>query len=364
LIKAIEKKPSQKKGHTLMLQLGSVLGKLDEKEIAKIKRNYPLYSNATKLLTLVKNNSTVFEERKTATILLSGELKKGGNMEESIDNFHKFLKTKREPIVEKMFKKDLDTYLDQLDKKDEAEALFKSWVKLKRRKSYLSGENLLRFGRSLEKMGLYQNADEVYRHLIKYQMFSKHWPEALRQLARVYFKMGDYTQCLQFIERLNLSSEPLKSEFNYYKSIAFDNLKKEDDLKDLLEKVQYNKLFTIYQYRLAGKKAVYLESEKRYNEALEYYQKMLQFNDVKGKEKGQLMSSIADLYYKVEDNESALSYYRLAQQYGSNLEWSLYRIASILWELGKKPEAKQALDTLKNTSPDSFWVKQLEKHVK
>jgi tetratricopeptide (TPR) repeat protein len=364
LIKAIERKPSQKQRHTLMLNLGSVLGKLDEKEIAKIKRNYPLHSNSNKLLTLVKNNSKVFEERRTATILLSGELKKGGNMEESIDNFHRFLKKKREPIVEKMFKKDLDTYLDQLDKKEEAEALFKTWIKLKKRKSYLSGDNMLRFGRTLVKLQLYGNADEVYRHLIKYQMFSKYWPESLRQLARIYYQLGDYNRCLEFINRLNLTSEPGKSEFNYYKSIAYHNLKKDEPLKDLLEKVSYNKLFTIFQYRLAGKKAIYLENEERYNEALEFYQKMLQFNDTPKIEKGQLMSSIADLYYKVKDMESSLSYYRLAEQYGANLEWSMYRIVSILWDLDKKPEAKQALEKLKNTSPKSFWVKQLEKHVK
>jgi tetratricopeptide (TPR) repeat protein len=364
LIKAIERKPPQKQLHSLMLGLGRVLGRLPENDVKKIRLNYPLHANSKKLLTLVKNNSTVFEERRTAAILLSGELKKADNIEQAVENFHKFLGESRDPTVEKMFKEDLDTYLEQLDKRDEVEQVFRAWVKLKRRKSYLSGNNLLKFGAVLVKMKFYANAEEVYRHLIKYKMFADYWTGARQQLARLCFKVGRYEDCLENLSRLNPQKEPERSEFAYYKALSYRHLKNDELLATFLGNVEITRVFTIHQYRLAHLTGAYLESQKKYNVALEYYQKMLEFNEAPQADQGQLMASVGDLYYKVEDLESALSYYRLAEQKGANLEWVLFRACSILFELGKKKEAKEVLEKLKNTNPNSFWVRQLEKNVK
>ncbi|MCP5051159.1 MAG: hypothetical protein GY940_28600, partial [bacterium] len=349
--------------HTLFLNLGRILDRLEERDLKKIKQNYPLQSNSKKLLTIVKNNSSNFEERRTAALLLSGVLKKSNNLEQAIENSRNFLETKRDPLVEKMFKKDLNTYLDRMDKRQEVEQLFKSWVKLKRRKSYLSGENLVKFGGILAKMKLYGNAGEVFRHLLKYKLFSKHWETAWQQLARIDFHLGRYEKCLGDIGNLDIGKEPERSEYNYYKSIAYQRLKKENDLKTLLDSIQLNSIITIFQYRMANLKAAHLEKEKKFTDALELYQQMLLFKSGSKNDEGQLMVSIADLYYKVNDMESSLSYYRLAEQSGANLEWTLYRIASILDQLGKKPEAADALLKLKNVNPNSFWVKQLEKNV-
>lgn len=364
LIRAIERKPPQKQLHTLMLALGRVLSKLNDRDLKKIKLNYPLHSNPKKILNLVRSNSSNYEERRAAAILLSGELKKADNIEQSVDNFRKFLDERRDPAVEKMFKEDLDTYLKQLDKRDEVEQMFRVWVKLKRRKSYLSGENLLLFGQVLSRMKFYANAREVYDHLLKYKMFGDFWGEARKQLVRICFKQGLYEDCLDNLSRLNPLDEPERSEFDYYKALSYKQQKNDELLAALLDNVKYDTITTMFQYKMSRLKAIHFESQKKYNDALAYYQKMLVYQDAPEKEKGELMSAIADLYYKVEDIESALSYYRLAEQSGANLEWVLYRAASILYELGKADEAKQALNKLKNTSPNSYWVNQLEKYVK
>lgn len=249
LIKALEQKPSQKTLYTLYLNLGRVLGNLEEKDFTAVKQNYPLYADSKKMLTLVAKNSPDPEERKMAAILLSGELKKSDNLDKAIENIYDFLKTKRDPVVEKMFKTDLDVYLDRLDKQKEVEQLFFAWVKMKQRKSFLSGENLLHFGEILYKMKMFLNAEEVYVHLLRYKMFSELWSVACQQMARIYFQMGKYNLCLDYIGRLNLEVEPERSEFNYYKALSFEQLKMVDRYKELLNGVEIGTIFTIFSIK-------------------------------------------------------------------------------------------------------------------
>lgn len=92
------------------------------------------------------------------------------------------------------------------------------------------------------------------------------------------------------------------------------------------------------------------------------YRAMMDFGEAEKEDRGKLLASIAELYFKEGDMESALNYYRLAEQLGINLEWVLYRMVTILRTLGKKSEAKETLNKLKNTKPGSFWVQQLEKY--
>jgi len=365
LIKAIEKKPPQKYIHTLFLNLGRILGLLNDKELLKIKRNYPLYSDAQKLLTYVKNNSLDFEQRRTAAILLSDEYKKNDNMEKVVDNLYKFLGDKRDPLVEKMFKKNLDNFLYDLDKEEKYREIFKVWIKLKNRKSYLSAENLLRFGEIFMQMKMYANAEEIYQHLLKYRMYSKFWPTVLKQLARIQFRMGEYEECLESLKRLELEKDQEINEFTYYRFLCYRHLHKEEQAEKLLNSgtITFQEISDIFHYRLAQQKALLLEKEKKFDLAMEIYQKMLSFKDVPQAEEGKMMVSIANLYYQLKDLESSLSYYRLAEKYNSNMEWILYRIVIIFRELNKMAEAKEELEKLKKINPDSFWLKQLEKNV-
>jgi lipopolysaccharide biosynthesis regulator YciM len=366
LIKAVEKKPPQKHIHNLFLILGRILGKLNEKELKKIKRNYPLFSDAKKLLTYVKNNSLDFEQKRTAAILLSDEFKKADNLEKVVDNFYKFLGERRDPLVERLFKQNLDNFLYDLDKKEKYQEIFKVWVKLKRRKSYLSPENLLRFGQVLLELKLNANAEEIYQHLLRYRMFSQHWPAARKQLIRIYFQLGCCQECLQQLERLDIDNEREKSEFNYYRLTCYHHLEKDEEAKNFLDSDagNFDEITNIFIYRIAQLKAHHLEKKKKHNEALEIYQQMIVFNQVPREDEGRLMVSIANLYYELKDPESSLSYYRLAEKYNTNIEWILFRIITLLNQLEKKSGAEKEMEKLKKINPDSFWVKQLEKNVR
>jgi len=366
LVKAIEKRPPKKDIHTLFLTLGRILGQMDEQELKQIKRNYPLYSDAQKLLTYVKNNSLDFEQKRTAAILLSDEFKKDNNMEKAVDNYYNFLGEQRDPLVEKLFKQNLDNFLYDLDKKKEYQEIFKAWVKLKRRKSYLSPENLLRFGQVLQQLQLDDNAIEIYSHILKYKMYSEHWPAARKQLIRIYFQLGHHRECLQQLEQLNIDNEKEKSEFNYYRLFSYLHLEKDEEAEKFsgAGAGNFDQITDIFQYRIALLKAQHLVKKNKPDEALDIYRQMIAFNQVPREDEGRLMIAIANLYYELRDPESSLSYYRLAEKTNTNMEWVLFRMVTILKQMGKKSGAVKEMEKLKEINPDSFWVRQLEKNVR
>jgi tetratricopeptide (TPR) repeat protein len=366
LIKAIEKRPPKKYIYDLFLNLGRILGKMDEQELKQIKRNYPLYSDAEKLLTLVKNNSPDFEQKRTAAILQSDEFKKANNMEKVVDNFYNFLREQRDPLVEKLFKQNLEIFLYDLEKKEEYQEIFKTWVKLKQRKSYLSPGNLLWFGQVMQQLQLDANAEEIYLHLLKYQMYSEYWLAAREQLIRIYFQLGHHWECLQQLEQLNLDNDREKSEFNYYRLFCSLHLEQNKEVEKLLDAGvgNFNQITDIFQYRIALLQAQHLEKKNKYNEAMEIYQKMRTFNQAPREDEGRLMVSIANLYYNSKDPESSLNYYRLAEKTNTNMEWVLFRIVTILKQLGKTSEGVKELEKLKEINPGSFWVRQLEKNAR
>jgi tetratricopeptide (TPR) repeat protein len=366
LIKAIEKRPPKKYIYDLFLNLGRILGKMDEQELKQIKQNYPLYSDAQKLLTFVKNNSLDFEQKRTAAILLSDEFKKANNMEKVVDNLYNFLKERRDPLVEKLFKQNLDIFLYDLEKKEAYQEIFKVWVKLKPRKSYLSPGNLLRFGQVVQQLQFDANAEEIYLHILKYKMYSEHWPAARKPLIRIYVQLGRHRECLQQLEQLNLDNDREKSEFNYYRLNSYLHLGKDEEVEKFLdsEAGNFDQITDIFQYRIALVKAQHLEKKNKYYEALDIYQQMIAFNQAPPEDEGRLMVSIANLYYELRDPQSSLSYYRLAEKYNTNMEWVLFRIITLLKQTGKKSEAVKEMEKLKKINPGSFWVRQLEKNVR
>lgn len=370
LIKAIQKKPAQKHIHTLYLHLGRILNDLDERSMNKVKQNYPLLSNSEKLLTIVKNNSLDYEERKTAAILLSDEYKKNNKMVKSLDNFYKFLGNQRDPLVEKLFKESLDSYIYELGEKKDHQELFKAWVKLKDRKSYLSPENLLRFGDILFQVKMYVNAEEIYRHLIKYRMYSKHWPVAMKQLARIYFHLGKHSEMLELMEKLDITKEPELSEFNYYKVQAQQKTDQADEVKKILDsgKVAFKKVDTRHQFDLLRMKVRQLDKQKEYEEALKLCRMMELYDPVPEVERIQLFLDIADLHYKKGELEESLAEYlrtfRRKTVTKANKEWMLFRIISIYRKQDKKAEEEEALKQFRELSPNSFWLRQLDKDVR
>jgi len=363
LIKAIEKRPPKKYIYDLFLNLGRILAKMDEQELKQIKRNYPLYSDAEKLLTFVKNNSLDFEQKRTAAILLSDEFKKANDMEKVVDNFYNLLREQRDPLVEKLFKQNLEIFLYDLEKKEDYQEIFKTWVKLKSRKSYLSPGNLLWFGQVMQQLQLDANAEEIYLHLLKYQMYAEYWPPAREQLIRIYFQLGHYRECLQQLEQLNLDNEKEKSEFNYYRLFCSLRLEEDEKTEKLLDAGvgNFDRITDIFQYRIALLRAQYLQKKNKLNEAMEIYRQMRTFKQAPREDEGRLMVSVANLYYELKDPESSLNYYRLAEKTNTNIEWVLFRIVTILKQMNKRSEAVIELEKLKEIDPSSFWLRQLEK---
>jgi len=370
LIKAIQKKPAQKQLHTLYLNLGRILNNLDERSMNKIKQNYPLLSNSEKLLTIVKNNSLNFEERKTAAILLSDEYKKNNKMVKSLDNFYKFLGTQQDPLVEKLFKENLDAYIHELGKKKDHRELFEAWVKLKDRKSYLSPQNLLRFGEILFQVKMYVNAGEIYRHIIKYRMYSEYWPTAMKQLARIDFQLGKYDELLELLGKLDVKKEPELSEFNYYKIQARQNVGQAEAVTATPDPggVDLKMVENKYQFDLLRVKVGQLDKRKEYEEALELCRIMDGFAQATEADRIQLSLTIADLHYKKGELEESLAEYQRTFRWKTatkdNKEWILFRIVSIYRKQGKVPEEEEALKQLREMSPNSFWLRQLDKNVR
>jgi tetratricopeptide (TPR) repeat protein len=218
----------------------------------------------------------------------------------------------------------------------------------------------------MQQLQLNDNATGIYLHLLKYKMYSEHWPVARKQLIRIYVQLGHHRECLQQLEQLNLDNEKEKSEFNYYRLFSYLHLEKDKEAEKFLdaEAGNFHQITDIFQYRIALFKAQHLDKKNKHNEALDIYQRLIDFKQVPREDEGRLMVSMANLYYKLRDPESALSYYRLAEKYNTNMEWVLFRIITILKQMGKRIEAVKEMEKLKKINPGSFWVKQLEKNVR
>jgi tetratricopeptide (TPR) repeat protein len=369
LIKAIQKKPGRKHLYTLYLHLGRILNRLEERELNKIKQYYPLLSNAGQLLTSVKDNSLDFQERKTAAIMLSDEYKKANKMVKSLDNFYRFLGTHRDPLVEKLFRENLDAYVADLDKKKNHEELIKAWVKLKERKSFLSPENLLQFGEILYRLKMITNAEEIYRHLVKYRMYAKHWPAAYKQLIRIDVQLGRYEECSELLKRLDIKKEPELSEFRYYNILSLQKLKKENELKELLKMnaLDIDTINNLFQFRILLAKVRQLEKEKEYGKALHLCLKMSDFQKAPEADKVKLTIATADLHYKKKEFTEALHNYKWAFESkaasNANKEWILFRVTVIYRKMGNTSEAYESLKHLNELNPNSFWYRQLEKRA-
>jgi tetratricopeptide (TPR) repeat protein len=77
-----------------------------------------------------------------------------------------------------------------------------------------------------------------------------------------------------------------------------------------------------------------------------------------------LLLKIANIYYYKEDWENAFNFYTRAEKLQENDQWILFRKIGIYLNTGRKKEALETLKKLKETNPNSFWIRQAEKNVK
>lgn len=364
--------PDPKKQYGLMLSLAKILDTLKEDELEKIKANYPRYWDAKKLLTMVNENSPDSDQKKTAAIMLSGEFEKSGDFKKATDNYYRFLETKRDPHVEKLFKENLDVYLDSLQKEKNYDEIFKFWVLVKARKSLLSATNLLKIAAVLFDMQLYGNAQEIYSFMDQYTMFSQYWPTVRQQLARLYFKTGQYGEYLEIRAKMVMDTvaEPGKSEFLYYTLQAYRNVGYGEELTNTLKDVTINpKLIeNDFQYKILVMKAEALGNENEKGAAaLDLFKELTNYKGLTAAMRIDLLLKTGDLNYNLGKWEPALESYKSAEEYlvndGSteNKEWILFRKISIYRNTNRPGEAQKTMAELKKVNPGSFWIQQAEK---
>ena len=383
LIKAVEKNPPiPKRKYSLMLNLGRVLSMLEEEELEKIRKNYPLYADPQKLLNFVKANSPVFEQKREAAILLSGEFKKVQDFEQVVDNYYRFLRDKRDPLVEKYFRENLDLYIDDLKRNGGYDRIFKFWVVIKDKKSYLSDQNLLKLGEVLLQMQLYENAEEVFQHMNKYSIYEKMWPIVRRDLARIYFAVGQYKDYLDIRKKLEVTEEPEKSEFAYYTLRVYKELKMDEEFKTHFDGIGITSktIENPFQYKVLELKGEQLERIGKNTLALDLYNDMMLYPQITYPQRFGLMLKIADLYYKNENWDASLDYYERAEKYKATIketveediqlapepettEWILFRKIFIYKNTQREELATETLKQLRDVNPDSFWIRQVEKNV-
>jgi len=368
IMRALRKKPENKYLYMLDLQLARVLMAMSKEDQAKLKQVYPLVTTPEKLLNTVKNESPNLEERKMAAILLGQVYQKDNNLGKTVDNFYKYLSEKRDPVIEKMFKDSLDSYLLDLGNKKNYEGAFDTWMKVKNRKSYLSGDNLIKFGDILVKMKLFANAEGVFLHILKYRMYEQKWQEANLSMVRMTFKTLRFQDCLTYIGKLQSLQEPENSEINLYKYLSYRFLKKDAMALPTLEIAtsQFATVSNAYQFRLMLEKILLLEQERKFDDALLICDTLTAFPDPFPEDKNQLFISTGNLYYWKSDLDKAIPFYQIAYQSGKDLtktnkEWILYQLINIYKRKGNKAEADRLTTELRTLNPESFWVRQLDK---
>ncbi|MDQ1350530.1 MAG: Tetratricopeptide repeat protein [Acidobacteriota bacterium] len=375
LIKILAANPQdQKKKYGLLLNLGKILGTLKQEELEKIKTNYPLYCDSKRLLAMVKENSPDSDQKKTAAILLGGEFQKTGNFAQANEDYYHFLEKKRDPLVEKLFRENLDMYLDALRHDKNYDEVFKFWALIKGKKSYLSGANLMKLGAVLYDMQLYGNAHEIYSFMDQYTMFSQYWPEVRRQLARLYIKMEQYDEYLDIRAKIVIddASEAEKSEFLYYTLRAYKKTANSEEVKNLIKTVAINprQIENIYQYQVLELKAETLAEEKDPASgaaALELYNELFNYKGSTASQRSSLLVKNADLNYNLGNWQAALDNYNNAEEYlanetaTENKEWILFRKISIHRNTDRPEEAQKTLAELRKLNPASFWLRQAEK---
>ncbi len=368
--KALKKKPENKIMYTMYLNLARLINEMPSEDMEKFKRKFTPFSDPEKMLIEVKNNSLNFEEKKMASILLSDTYKKNKDMFKSLDTFYQFLGTNRDPAMEKLFQENLDAYVQQLSKENKNSELFKVWLKLKGRKSFLSSENLLKFGEILTGMKLYGNAEEIYRHMLKFKLYSSYWPDVMIQLSRLLFECGRYSECIDIIMKAGITKEPEASELLYYHITALRNLKKDKEASSLLDTLylQNTEISNIYIYKSLIYKMKDLDKNGNFDEALLLAGKLAGFISSPSEEKLNVAIDTGEIYFKKADYPNALLFYLSVLNNATlskiNKEFVLFRLTTIYNLTGNKEEADRILLQLKRLNPNSFWVKQLEKHVR
>jgi len=354
---------NKKKYYSLLLNLTQSLIKLSKTEKKILRRKYKTFTDIDKNLNDIKNNSINYNERRTATVLLNNKYLKNGDIEGAIINYFYFLKKKGDPYIRKKFREYLNNYINEIKSEDSMGKILKLWLLVKPRKSYMSGKNLMALADNLVNIGFLKNAGDIYLYITKYTLFKKYWKTAQNQLAKIRYMNGDYKAFLKMYDKLFFdikNKEMVKDEFLLYKIEALEMTGKIKEARKLMEDISIKKINTISRYKLLKVKADILLKDKKISKALDIYKRIIK-SDFAKKNKLELITKLADLYYLTDKLDIALDEYRKLENSKGNIEWILFQKINIYRKKKDKINAKLEMNRLMNINPKSFWLKQLKK---
>ncbi len=354
---------NKKKYYSLLLNLTQSLIKLSKKEKKILRRKYKTFTDIDKNLNDIKNNSINYNERRTATVLLNNKYLKNGDIEGAIINYFYFLKKKGDPYIRKKFREYLNNYINEIKSEDSMAKILKLWLLVKPRKSYMSGKNLMALADNLVNIGFLKNAGDIYMYITKYTLFKKYWKTAQNQLAKIRYMNGNYKGFLEMYDKLFFdikNKEMVKDEFLLYKIEALEMTGQIKEARKLIEDIFIKKINTISRYKLLKVKADILLKDKKISKALDIYKRIIK-SDFAKKNKLELITKLADLYYLTDKLDIALDEYKKLEDSKSNIEWILFQKINIYRKKKDKINAKLEMNRLMDINPKSFWLKQLKK---
>ncbi len=198
---------------------------------------------------------------------------------------------------------------------------------------------------------IYELLNEPEEAIIQLKMSQELIPndiDVYTALARSYTKKGDYQKA---IENYQLSQEirPKKS-IEYLLAELFYRVKQYD-----LSLLSYKKLVLIDSTNLSlfYNMGLCYDGEKKYNDAIPMYVKVLQFD---AHDKNSLMA-IANDYFLLEDYKNAICYLNLTIAQDNNFAKAYYLMGYVKYNLGKVKESRDHFSKansmdIKYTIPD------------
>jgi len=355
---------NKKKYFSLLLNLTQSLIKLKESERKLLRKKYKSFTDIDKNLNEIKNKSINYNERRTATVLLNNKYLRNGDIEGAIRNYFYFLKKKGDPYIRKKFREYLNKYVLEIRSEKDMSKILKLWLLVKPRKSYMSGKNLIVLAENLVEIGFLKNAEDVYNHIVKYTLYKKFWQTARNQVAKIRYRNGEYEEFLSLYGGIRFAGKEKKDkeyEFLYYKINSLEKLGKTKKLEKILETVNIKDITSVYRMKIVRLKANMLAKKRKISEAIKLYENIKDSQFIKRSRKNYTDSKLADLYYLSDRLDEALKEYGKLEKSGKNLEWTLFQKVNIFRKKKDDKNAKSVLEKLQKLSPDSFWLKQLNK---
>ncbi len=358
LIQALDRNPPQSFLYPNMLRLGRMIDRFNQADYQEFAARYPLFADTRRLFEIVARNSPVYEQRREATILLTLNLKRNNFIKEAIKVYRDFMKNRPDPMLEKYFRETVDLFLNTLAAEGEWAQILRFWLETKETKSIFSSANLNALGDALVKTNMWKNALEVFNFMLRYNLYAEHWDNARRQKARISFNLGLFEDCLADLEKTGPLSDYEQSEFQYYRVVCLQRTGRPEEAEKTIMGLDLSEPGNPFQARLLIMKAEKLMSRGERDRALETAQILLAEKNLEDAVLARALSLAAEVHFLRREWPESIKILDELEKRELNLDWVLYRRASVQQRSGLSSEARATAARLAELFPDSFWLKQ------